>query len=355
MLLELSLSVQSFEYFCRIPSSDEKYMLKCLTLAKQGLGNVSPNPLVGCVIVHDNQIIGSGFHEIYGGPHAEVNAIRSVENQNSLRESTVYVNLEPCAHYGKTPPCASLLIEKKVKRVVVGMTDPYPEVSGKGIAMLREAGIEVATGVLEKEAKDLNRRFVVNQVQKRPYIILKWALSKDGFIHGEQKQISGLEAQKRLHQWRSEEDAFFIGTNTLLKDNPALNNRLWTGSNPIRVAIDFELKSQQQPLKFYDQTQKTIILNGIKDETIGNITFKKIISKKTFELINALYTFKIGSVVIEGGTQLLQSFIDEGLFDEIRIFTSKHLNFQKGLKGPKFDGNPIEEEDLGDDVLKIYR
>jgi diaminohydroxyphosphoribosylaminopyrimidine deaminase/5-amino-6-(5-phosphoribosylamino)uracil reductase len=355
MLLELSLSVQSFEYFCRIPSSDEKYMLKCLTLAKQGLGNVSPNPLVGCVIVHDNQIIGSGFHEMFGGPHAEVNAIRSVENQNLLRESTVYVNLEPCAHHGKTPPCASLLIEKKVKRVVMGMTDPFPEVSGKGIAMLREAGIEVVSGVLENKAKDLNKRFLVNQLQKRPYIILKWALSNDGYIAGNQKQISGIEAQKRLHQWRSEEDAFLIGTNTLLKDNPALSNRLWTGSNPIRVAIDFELKSQHLPLKFYDQTQKTIILNGIKDETIGNIVFKKINSKNTKEILQILYSFKIGSVVIEGGAQLLQSFIDDRMFDEVRIFTAKHVKLQNGLKGPHFEDKPILEEDLDEDVLRIYQ
>lgn len=330
-------------------------MMECLSLAQQGLGYVSPNPLVGCVIVHNNQIIGSGFHELYGGPHAEVNAIRSVQNQELLKESCVYVNLEPCAHYGKTPPCSLLLIEKKVKRVVIAMTDPFPEVSGKGIALLRDAGIEVVVGVMENEAKALNKRFLTNQIEKRPYIILKWALSKDGYIDGKQKQISGSEAQIKLHQWRSEEDAFMVGTNTLFNDNPALSNRLWQGPNPIRVAIDFDLKSMNHSLKFYDQTQKTIILNGVKDEIDGNVTYKKINSKSTEDIVKALHSLRIGSVVIEGGAQLLQSFINDGLYDEVRIFTSKNLVLESGTKGPLFSGTVTEEQNLADDVLRIYK
>ncbi len=324
-------------------------------MAEKGFGQVSPNPMVGCLIVHNGEIIGSGYHKEYGGPHAEVNAINNVKDSSLLKESTAYVSLEPCSHFGKTPPCADLLIKAGIKKVVIGSLDPNPLVAGQGMEKLIQAGIKVEYSVLENECKKLNKRFFTFINKKRPFIILKWAESADGYIGSEDtKQISGLAAQKRLHKWRSEEDAFLVGTNTLLLDNPQLNTRLWKGKNPIRVAIDFELKSENKHLKFYDQSQRSIILNGVKNESSNGIEFIKISDTKIETIVNALYQCKISSVVIEGGSQLLNSFIEANIYDEIRILKSKKLMLINGIKAPKIDFIASSTEDLIDDYLNIY-
>lgn len=330
-------------------------MRKCLSLALKGFAAVSPNPMVGCVIVKDDTIIGEAYHMVFGGPHAEVNAIASVKDPESLIGATVYVSLEPCSHFGKTPPCADLLINSKVSKVIVGMMDPNPLVSGKGIEKLRQAGIEVICGVLENDCRFLNRRFVVNQTLKRPYVILKWAESSDGFMSGKFKKISGLAAQTRLHKWRSEEDAFLVGTNTLLIDNPGLSTRLWKGKNPIRIAIDFNLRSAGMKLKFAEGSQRSIILNGIREGKDGNIEYIKIDSKEPNSIIKALQKLGIGSVVIEGGAELLNSFLKARLYDEIRVFKSTVLLLEEGIKAPKLDFPFIESENLLEDRLYIFR
>lgn len=332
----------------------EYFMQRCLQLAVLGAGKVAPNPMVGCVVVRDGQIIGEGYHQQFGGPHAEVNAINSVQDQSQLSEATVYVSLEPCSHFGKTPPCADLLIQKGVKQVVVGCLDPNIKVAGAGIAKLKAAGIQVLQGVLEADCWFVNRRFFTFHQKQRPYTILKWAETQDGYMAGDTKQISGTLAQQRLHLWRSEEAAFMVGTNTLLHDNPALNVRLVEGKNPIRIAIDAELKSMDSNLKFYDQSQSTIIINTLKQETIGNTVFLKVQSTAPKTILNALYELGILSVVIEGGATLLNSFIAEGLYDEMRVFKSKNLIFKQGIKAPLININAQNVEDLGEDVLSIY-
>lgn len=330
-------------------------MRSCLQLAEKGFGMVSPNPMVGCIIVKDNQIIGKAYHAIYGGPHAEVNATASVQDKSAIRGSTVYVSLEPCSHHGKTPPCADLLINLEVAEVIIGTRDPNPKVAGAGIRKLEEAGIKVRCGVLEKECRLLNKRFFTFHSKHRPYVILKWAESADGFISGSnQKRISGLAAQTRLHKWRSEEDAFLIGTNTLTADNPMLNTRLWKGKNPIRVAVDFELRSEQMSLKFYDKSQKSIILNGIKETEGENPELIKIASREPEMILKALYNLNISSVVVEGGAAILNSFLKSGLYDEIRRFRSKKLILGNGVPAPKIDFMHQSEEDLIDDLLLIY-
>lgn len=355
MLLYWSKCLQSFKYFCRITTIDEKYMQQCLILAQKGFGNVSPNPMVGCVVVHNGQKIAESWHKVYGGPHAEVNALQQIDSDDILKECTVYVSLEPCSHHGKTPPCADLLISKKVKKVVVGMHDPFPEVSGKGIQKLRDAGIEVQVGILEKECRKINKRFLVNQTKSRPYVILKWAESADGYIGKSEKvQISGLAAQTRLHKWRSEEDAFLIGTNTLLIDDPQLNTRLWKGKDPIRIAIDFTLRSEGQLLKFHNGNQRTIILNGKSDADMGKYEYVRINDRSIPTILSRLHELKIGSIVVEGGTTLLESFLKSGLYDEVRVFKSKEKKLYDGIPAPKMDFAPVQTEDLLDDWLLTF-
>ncbi len=330
-------------------------MRKCLELAGKGFGMVSPNPMVGCIIVKDGEIIGQSYHKIFGGPHAEVNAMEDVKEKQNIEGSTVYVSLEPCSHHGKTPPCADLLIEKRVKEVVVGIKDPNPIVEGKGIEKLIQAGISVKSGILESECRKLNKRFFTFQIKKRPYVILKWAESADGFMGTDVKlQISGLAAQTRLHKWRSEEDAFLVGTNTLLQDNPQLNARLWKGKNPTRVAVDMQLRSDLKPLKFYDQSQKTIILNGLRKEEQPQTNWLKIKNNSPSEILHALYEQNIGSLVVEGGFAILQSFLNSGLYDEIRRFRSKEKRIHSGIPSPKIDFSPTFSEDLIDDDLDVF-
>lgn len=332
-------------------------MHRCLVLAEKGLGHVSPNPMVGCVIVYNGRIISEGYHKAYGGPHAEVNAINALDELSILRDCTVYVNLEPCAHHGKTPPCANLLAENKVGEVIIGTTDPNPLVAGKGIQILKAAGIPVTSGILENECLEANRRFFVNQLKKRPYVILKWAESADGFLgrQGERTSISGKESLAMTHKWRTEEDAYLIGTNTLLTDNPRLDSRLADGRNPIRIAIDFELKSENLPLEFKQGTQRTIILNGKLDALVDNVEYIKIPDRTIQSILNALWLKNIGSLVVEGGAQLLGSFLEHGIYDEVRIIKSKELKLSQGIKAPTFDGKAIEILEFEQDIYSRYK
>ena len=337
-------------------------MRRCLELAALGMGNVSPNPMVGAVIVHEGEIIGEGYHQQYGKAHAEVNAVNRVltkfDNADELlRSSTIYVSLEPCAHYGKTPPCADLIIKHRIPQVVVGCRDPFDQVNGKGIEKLREAGIEVITGVLEAECKWLNRRFFTRVQQQRPYIILKWAQTEDGFFAPADKSqfwITGEESRRLVHKWRGDEDAILVGKNTVAVDNPQLNTRYWPGKSPKRVVIDRKLELDSE-LYIYDQSVETLVFNEVKTDIDGKI---KYIALEDFErfvpqyILFQLYLQDIQSVIIEGGAHTLNSFIEAGLWDEARIFTGKAVLGQ-GIPAPEITG--IEAEDLisGTDRLQI--
>lgn len=336
-------------------------MLRALQLAEIGRGQVSPNPMVGCVIVHNDQIIGEGWHQKYGNWHAEVNAVNSVQDPSKLSESTVYVTLEPCSHFGKTPPCADLLVQHRVKKVVICNDDPFPLVAGKGIEKLRNAGIEVEKGLLAEKGRDLNARFFTFVEKKRPYIILKWAETADGFIAGENYapvKISNALSHKLAHKWRSEEDAIMVGTNTARYDNPKLNTREWQGAkNPIRIVVDRQLQLDQS-LNLFDNTQDTWILNELTDKIEDKNKYIKVAFGESFieNAMQALYQRKIQSVYVEGGTTLLQSFIQANLFDEIRVFRSSNQLF-KGIAAPNVPKNVdlIEKQNLMDDELSIYK
>jgi diaminohydroxyphosphoribosylaminopyrimidine deaminase/5-amino-6-(5-phosphoribosylamino)uracil reductase len=331
-------------------------MRRALALAEQGRGNVSPNPMVGCVIVHNDQIIGEGYHQEYGQAHAEVNAIYAVKDHNLLAESTCYVNLEPCAHFGKTPPCADLLIEKKVKRVVIGAMDSNPLVGGKGVQKLLNAGIEVSTRVLEKEAKALNVRFFTLIEKKRPYVILKWAQTADGFVarkNFDSKWISGEQSRILVHQWRAEEDAILVGTNTALHDNPRLNVRDWAGKSPLRLVIDKALRLPTT-LNLFDRSIPTIVYNFQRSEVSENLTLVKLPKIDFLQALLAdLYERKVQSLFVEGGSQLLQSFLNEGLWDEARVFES-NTSFSEGIAAPKINAES-DQCQLKDDLLTTYK
>ena len=332
-------------------------MNRAFELAQLGLGSVSPNPMVGCVIVHNNQIIGEGWHKKYGGPHAEVNAINSVENKSILSESTAYVSLEPCAHQGKTPPCADLLIEHKLKRVVISNKDPFPLVNGGGIKKLENENIEVETDLLDKKGREINKRFFTLIEKKRPYIILKWAQTVDGFIARENfdsKWISNEYSRKLVHKWRSEEDAILVGTNTAEYDNPTLNVRDWEGRDPIRLVIDKQLKLDTG-LNLFDGSIPTICYNSLQDGESENLIFKKVDDENLIEaILSDLYARKIQSLIVEGGSQLLNSFIEKNLWDEARIFSSKKI-FVNGIEAPKIAGQLVSSEDLKGDRLQVYK
>ena len=296
---------------------DEKYMQRCLELAKLGLGEAAPNPMVGSVIVHKGKIIGEGYHHKSGDAHAEVNAINSVKDQALLTDSTIYVNLEPCAHYGKTPPCADLIVEKKVPRVVIGCVDSFAKVAGKGIEKLRKAGCDVKVGVLEQECLELNKRFFTFHEKKRPYIILKWDETTDGFIDVLRKPTDPIEphwitndlAKKLVHKWRTEETAFMVGTNTARNDNPRLTTREWSGRNPVRLVVDRSL-SLDRSLYIFNNEAKTYIFNSKKTETIENLEFVKVDFDESIlsNVLNRLYESDIQSIVVEGGRQLMQNY-----------------------------------------------
>jgi len=342
---------------------DEKYMRRCLELAQLGFGTAAPNPMVGSVIVHNGKIIGEGYHKKCGEAHAEVNAINSVTDHSLLTDSTIYVNLEPCAHHGKTPPCADLIVEKQIPRVVIGCQDSFAKVAGKGIEKLKKAGREVIVGVLEKESLELNKRFFTFHKQKRPYIILKWAQTIDGFIDIERKPDSPIEpywitndlAKKLVHKWRTEESAFMVGTNTARNDNPRLTVRDWNGRNPVRIVLDRNL-SLEKSLHIFNNEAKTIVFNSLKNEIIDNVEFVKIdFDENMLEpLLQILYQHEIQSLVVEGGQQLLASFINQNLWDEARVFIG-NKQFFSGTKAPAFTGYLSGSEMIGDSKLLFYK
>jgi len=338
-------------------------MIRCLELAKLGFGEAAPNPMVGSVIVHNNKIIGEGYHHKCGETHAEVNAINSVTDQSLLKDSTIYVNLEPCAHQGKTPPCADLIAEKKIPRVVIGCVDSFAKVAGKGIEKLKNAGCNVTVGILEQESIELNKRFFTFHEKKRPYIILKWAETTDGFIDLVRKATDPIEphwitndlAKKLVHKWRTEETAFMVGTNTARNDNPRLTARDWNGRNPVRVVIDRNL-SLDTSLHIFNKEAKTIIFNSKKTETRENLEYVQIDFNDAMldDVLNKLYTYDIQSIVVEGGQQLLSSFIDQKLWDEARLFIG-NKQFFEGTKAPNFSGYLTAEEMIGDSRLMWYK
>ena len=337
---------------------DKLFMQRALELAQLGLRNVSPNPMVGCVIVHNDEIIGEGWHQEYGQAHAEVNAVNSVADLNKLKESAVYVTLEPCAHHGKTPPCADLLVQHQVNKVIIACTDPNPLVGGKGIERLKDAGIEVIKGLLEPEAVLLNRRFFTYLSKNRPYVILKWAQTANGYTartNYDSKWISNEFSRKLVHKWRSEEDAIMVGTNTARYDNPTLNVRDWTGKDPIRIVIDKNLNLNNE-LNLFTTEQPTICYNCKNNKVEGNTTYVKIDDRANFleQILNDLKDREIQSVFVEGGSQLLKSFIEQNLWDEARIFTGD-IMFDDGIVAPTIEGKLISKEDIMGDDLRILR
>ena len=335
-------------------------------MAKKGLGTTSPNPAVGSVIVYQNEIIGEGYTSPYGGNHAEVNAINSTNDKSLLSKATIYVSLEPCNHFGKTPPCSDLIIKNKIPNVVIGCIDPFEKVKGSGIEKLKVNGCNVIVGVLEQECIDSNKRFFTYQNKKRPYIILKWAETKDGFMSPHFNSILKKEEPKPIwisnkfsrqlvHKWRTEEDAILVGTNTVLYDNPKLDVRDWTGKNPVRVVLDRTLRIPTS-YHIYNGLEKTIIFtekevhlnDGIFYETID---FSKNIAQ---QICNVLNEYKLMSVFIEGGKQTLETFIKEDLWDEARIFIGD-MSFDNGLKAPTIKGSLLSERAIESDLLKIIR
>jgi len=335
---------------------NSKFMQRAIDLAQNGRGHVSPNPMVGCVIVHNDKIIGEGWHKVYGEAHAEVNAINDVKDQALLAESTCYVNLEPCSHYGKTPPCADLLINKNIKKVVIGCQDTNPQVGGKGIKKLREAGIEVTVSFLEKECRKLNVRFFTSIEKNRPFIILKWAQTKDGFVarqNFDSKWISNAESRTLVHQWRAEEDAILVGFNTAIYDNPFLNVRDWKGKNPLRIVID-KLLALDDALNLFDHSIKTIVYNTVKNLKEENLEFVKLEEEKFLEtLLNDLNKRGIQSLIVEGGASVLNSFISNQLWDEARVFVGSE-SFGKGIKAPVFQAGVFETIDVLSNRLHTY-
>jgi len=323
---------------------DEQYMWRCLELAQYGRFDVAPNPMVGSVLVYKDKIIGEGYHRRCGEGHAEVNAIASVKNEELLRQATMYVSLEPCSHYGKTPPCVELILSKGIPRVVVACLDPFVKVAGRGVKRLREAGVEVVTGVLEKEAQKLNVLFMTAHTHQRPYVLLKWAQSVDGFMDGYRKdkstkpiQLSNTIRLQYNHRKRAEFQAIMVGTNTVLLDNPSLINRWWKGQPPLRITMDF--KNRLMPsLHLLDGLYPTLIFSFTKEQVSQNLTYVKI--KETApilpQVLATLYEKGINSLIVEGGSKLLNSFIDAGLWDECQVERAS-VQLKKGVASPDIE------------------
>lgn len=347
----------------------ETFMQRCLDLAKIGVGNTAPNPMVGSVIVYDNKIIGEGYHRKCGEAHAEVNAINSVKDKSLLKHASLYVNLEPCAHYGKTPPCANLIASLEIPTVIIGTIDTATHVSGKGVRILKEAGCNVITGILETESRELNKRFFTFHEKKRPYIILKWAQTNDGFIDvirnednpAEPTWITNEYAKTLVHKWRSEEQSILIGTNTALVDNPSLTTRLWKGKNPVRIVFDKNLRLPQNLHVFDDKAQTLVIaddaVNNHKIQYLDkNIGIKFVNYKDDFytQLFQLLIAEGIQSIIIEGGAQVLSSFIKNDWWDEARIFYG-NKEFRKGVKAPVIKMTSLYKENLGNSKLTFIK
>ncbi len=343
---------------------DELYMQRCVELARLGLGKTTPNPMVGAVVVQGGRITGEGYHRRYGGHHAEVEAIESVRDKESLTESSLYVSLEPCCHHGKTPPCTDLILRSKIPRVIVGTADPFDEVAGKGIARLRANGCEVTVGVLKEECRKLNKRFFTFHEKKRPYIILKWAMTADAFI--DIKREDGAEAvptwitseklRMLVHKWRTEEAAIIVGTNTVVKDNPRLNVRNWNGPSPLRIFLDRKL-AIPAGVNLLDNSLPTVVVNEITEKTTGRTTYWKIPFDGLLlhNLAARLYENNIQSLIVEGGQMLLQSFIDQGLWDEARVFAGRQF-FGQGVRAPGFSaGNKGRQVIIGNECFYYFR
>lgn len=347
---------------------DKIYMLRCLQLAKLGSGLVAPNPMVGAILVHEKKIIGEGYHKKYGEAHAEVNCINSVhENKKHLiPESVLYVSLEPCAHYGKTPPCVDLIVRSKIPKVVIGCVDVFTEVNGKGIERLKQNGIEVTIGVLEKECIELNKKFFTYQSLKRPYIILKWAQTANNKIAASNNKrllISNELSNKLVHKWRAEATGILIGTNTARKDDPELTNRLWSGNSPVRLIIDLDLKLPGD-LKIFKNTATTIVFNLHKKSDAflepldKRVYYYQISDRENIieEILQACYELKIQSILVEGGRKTLQSFIDKNLWDEARIITNRKMFVGEGISAPALTDAQLQYEFyLNDDLISIYK
>lgn len=336
--------------------NDEFYLHRCIELAEKGLGMTSPNPMVGCVIVHNEEIIGEGYHKEYGKEHAEVNAINNVKNKSRLKESTLFVNLEPCCHYGKTPPCVDLIIEHKIPKVIIGCIDSFQKVNGSGIKKLKKEGINVITHLLNQESRILNKRFFTFHEKNRPYIILKWAQSKDHFIAPKYQKgpfwMTNNEAKKLSHQWRAEEDAIMIGRITAEKDNPLLTAREVKGKNPLRIVIDRQLKLTDE-LNIFNNDSDTIIINELENKKNNTNTFIKIdFDSLILELLKILKSQKIQSLIIEGGTKTIQEFIDLELWDEARVFTT-NKTLSEGTLSPNINGKLLYQNNIADNNLKI--
>jgi diaminohydroxyphosphoribosylaminopyrimidine deaminase/5-amino-6-(5-phosphoribosylamino)uracil reductase len=338
------------------------YMQRCFELAIKGAGSVAPNPMVGAVLVYDDRIIGEGYHEKYGEAHAEVNCIKSVsvEDRHLIRLATLYVSLEPCAHFGKTPPCSRLIIDHQIPEVVIACSDPFSKVNGKGIEDLKAAGIEVELGLLENKAKELNERFFVFHEKKRPYIILKWAETANHFIASDSEErllISNELSNRLVHRWRSEEVAIMVGTNTALKDNPTLTNRYWSGKNPIRILIDQHLKLPYES-NLLQWGATTIIFNGLKTGTEDDLIYVLIDFSKNVidQVLDYCYAFPIQSILIEGGAKLLQSFIDSGIWDEARVIRNTNLQVKNGLAAPVLREHILKDcFQLSTDTIFLYQ
>jgi len=353
-------------------NNDAMYMERCIELAKAGAGFVAPNPMVGSVLVYKNRIIGEGYHQQYGMAHAEVNCINnaaikhtadrfdSEESFNAiLQMSNIYVSLEPCVHFGKTPPCADLIISKKIPRVVIGCRDPFKEVDGKGIDKLLAAGITVQSGVMEEACKELNKRFFTFHTSKRPYIILKWAQSADLKIAGNDSRvfITNEITNRLVHKWRSEEASILVGTNTAMVDDPILTNRLWSGNNPNRLVVDMNLRLPGS-LKLFDNSIKTVVFNAQRHDETGNLIHYKIHNQLPLarQVCDALYLLNIQSVLVEGGSRLLQSFIEENLWDEARVITNEDLFIGKGIAAPKLNAaRPDSNTKILSDTIRYYK
>jgi len=341
----------------------EKYMERCLSLAGLASGMVSPNPMVGCVIVRHDKIIGEGYHHEYGGPHAEVIAVASVRHQEFLKDSTLYVSLEPCAHFGKTPPCSDLILRMKIPQVVIGTPDPCPLVEGKGIEVLTKAGIQIRTGILEKECIELNRRFFTFHIKKRPYILLKWAQTADGFIGLTLKRderakrfwISNQLSRRFVHKCRAEVDAILIGTTTASTDDPALTVRDWSGKNPLRIIIDRSCRLPRS-LRVFDRNSDTVIFNGLRNETHGHIKYTAIDFNHDIhaQILEYLYKCQVQSLMVEGGAFTLRSFIEKNLWDEAHIYQGTGMAFG-GTRAPEITGNITACEYFDDTRLTILR
>jgi diaminohydroxyphosphoribosylaminopyrimidine deaminase/5-amino-6-(5-phosphoribosylamino)uracil reductase len=359
-------NIHKKKYLCGIYLETSKnipniYMQRCLDLAILGNGNVAPNPMVGSVVVHNNKIIGEGYHEVFGGPHAEVNAINSVVNKSLLSESTLYVNLEPCNHFGKTPPCSHLIIEHKIPNVVIGCIDPFSEVAGQGIVHLQKHGINVKVGILEEKSRNINKRFFTFHEKQRPFVILKWAESNDGFADKTRSEndlginwITQPETQQLTHKWRSEETAILVGHKTVSNDDPSLTCRAIQGNNPIRIVIDKSLKINGE-FKILDSTAQTFIFNNKSTKQSEHISYVKINFEENIipQILKELYKNNIQSVIIEGGPTTIQHFIDTNLWDEARVLRGVP-NFKDGINSPLIHARTDEQFLFGKDTITVY-